>query len=179
MDWFFFKENPFFYIFLPSTPPYRQIILRFCWQWTPKWQKAKVGHVRHIVLSGFPKQLISVIALKLSRSKLLPLFLYTGWYKWLTPLSTILQLYRAVVWWMTSEYPEKTTNLVASHWQTLLHNVVHIALLDIRTHNISGVFFNRFVRIDQHASNPTSQITLSKRSDNVSFSLLQRKNFTF
>ena len=26
---------------------------------------------------------------------------------------------------------------------------------------------------------PTSQITLSKRSDNVTFSLLQRKNFTF
>jgi hypothetical protein len=27
--------------------------------------------------------------------------------------------------------------------------------------------------------NPTSQITLSKRSDNVTFSLLQRKHFTF
>ena len=26
---------------------------------------------------------------------------------------------------------------------------------------------------------PTSQITLSKRCDNVTFSLLQRKNFTF
>ena len=91
-------------------------------------------------VNNFSKQLINVIALKLSRSKLLSLFLYTGWYKWLTPLSTIFQLYPAVVWWMTSEYPEKTTNLVASHWQTVLHNVVHIALLDIRTHNISGVF---------------------------------------
>jgi hypothetical protein len=44
----FLQGKPVFYIFLPSTPPYWQIILRFCWQWTPKWQKAKVGHVRHI-----------------------------------------------------------------------------------------------------------------------------------
>ena len=29
MKWFFSKENTFFYIFLPSTPPYWQIILRF------------------------------------------------------------------------------------------------------------------------------------------------------
>jgi hypothetical protein len=27
---------------------------------------------------------------------------------------------------------------VASHWQTLSHNVVHIGLIKIRTHNISG-----------------------------------------
>ena len=27
---------------------------------------------------------------------------------------------------------------VASHWQTLSHNVVHLALFEIRTHNISG-----------------------------------------
>ena len=27
---------------------------------------------------------------------------------------------------------------VASHWQTLLHNVVHLVLIEIRTHNISG-----------------------------------------
>ena len=27
---------------------------------------------------------------------------------------------------------------VACHWQTLSHNVVHLALIDIRTHNISG-----------------------------------------
>ena len=44
----FLQGKSVFYIFLPSTPPYWQIILRFCWQWTPKWQKAKVGHVRHI-----------------------------------------------------------------------------------------------------------------------------------
>ena len=27
---------------------------------------------------------------------------------------------------------------VSSHWQTLSHNVVHLALIEIRTHNISG-----------------------------------------
>ena len=27
---------------------------------------------------------------------------------------------------------------VTSHWQTLLHNVVHLTLIEIRTHNISG-----------------------------------------
>jgi hypothetical protein len=27
---------------------------------------------------------------------------------------------------------------VASHWQTLSHNVVHLALIEISTHNISG-----------------------------------------
>jgi hypothetical protein len=27
---------------------------------------------------------------------------------------------------------------VASHWQTWSHNVVHLALIEIRTHNISG-----------------------------------------
>jgi hypothetical protein len=27
---------------------------------------------------------------------------------------------------------------VASHWQTLSHNVIHLALIEIRTHNISG-----------------------------------------
>jgi hypothetical protein len=27
---------------------------------------------------------------------------------------------------------------VTSHWQTLSHNVVHLAIIGIRTHNISG-----------------------------------------
>ena len=27
---------------------------------------------------------------------------------------------------------------VASHWQILSYNVVHLALIEIRTHNISG-----------------------------------------
>jgi hypothetical protein len=48
VEWFFLKENLFFISSYHLHPPYWQIILRFCWQWTPKWQKAKVGHVRHI-----------------------------------------------------------------------------------------------------------------------------------
>jgi hypothetical protein len=34
--------------------------------------------------------------------------------------------------------PRKNHRPVASHWQTLSHNVVHLALIDIRIHNISG-----------------------------------------
>jgi hypothetical protein len=34
--------------------------------------------------------------------------------------------------------PGKNHRPVASHWQTLSYNVVHFALIDIRTHNISG-----------------------------------------
>jgi hypothetical protein len=37
----FLQGKPVFYIFLPSTPPYWQILLRFCWQWTPKWQQSE------------------------------------------------------------------------------------------------------------------------------------------
>jgi hypothetical protein len=38
----FLQGKPVFYIFLPSTPPYWQIILRFCWQWT----KAEICRTR-------------------------------------------------------------------------------------------------------------------------------------
>ena len=34
--------------------------------------------------------------------------------------------------------PEENHRPVASHWQTLSHNVVHVALIEIRTHNFSG-----------------------------------------
>ena len=54
------------------------------------------------------------------------------------PLSTIFQLYRGVqfYWWRKPEDPEKTTDL--SQVNDKLHNVVHLALIEIRTHNISG-----------------------------------------
>jgi hypothetical protein len=34
--------------------------------------------------------------------------------------------------------PGENHRPAASHWQTLSHNVVHLALIEIRTHNISG-----------------------------------------
>ena len=34
--------------------------------------------------------------------------------------------------------PRENQQPVASPWQTLSHNVVHLALIEIRTHNISG-----------------------------------------
>jgi hypothetical protein len=34
--------------------------------------------------------------------------------------------------------PGENHRPVTSHWQTLSHNVVHVALIEIRTHNISG-----------------------------------------
>ena len=34
--------------------------------------------------------------------------------------------------------PRKNHRPVVSHWQTLAHNVVNLALIEIRTHNISG-----------------------------------------
>jgi hypothetical protein len=34
--------------------------------------------------------------------------------------------------------PGENHRPVASQWQTLSHNVVHLALIEIRTHNISG-----------------------------------------
>jgi hypothetical protein len=37
-----------------------------------------------------------------------------------------------------TEGPGETHRPVASHWQIVSHNVVHLALIEIRTHNISG-----------------------------------------
>jgi hypothetical protein len=37
--------------------------------------------------------------------------------------------------------PGENHRPVASHWQTCLHNVVHLALIKIRTHNISGDWY--------------------------------------
>ena len=58
----------------------------------------------------------------------------------LTPRSTICQLYRGAQFycWGKYEYPEKNHRPAASNWQTLSHNVVHLALIEIRTHNLSG-----------------------------------------
>jgi hypothetical protein len=40
--------------------------------------------------------------------------------------------------WRKPEDPEKTTDLSQVTDKLLSHNVVHLALIEIRTHNISG-----------------------------------------
>ena len=58
------------------------------------------------------------------------------WY--LTPLSTIFQLlWRSVLLVEETGGPGENHWSVPSHCQTLSHNVVHLALIEIRTHNIS------------------------------------------
>jgi len=48
----------------------------------------------------------------------------------------------SVISWRSVLLVEETEGLgendwpVASHWQTLSHNVVHLALIEIRTHNV-------------------------------------------
>ena len=53
----FLQGKPVCYIFLQSTPPYWQIILRFCRQWTPKWQqsesRSRATYFRLSVVLGF------------------------------------------------------------------------------------------------------------------------------
>ena len=56
----------------------------------------------------------------------------------LMPLSTIFQLYRGGQFYWKPEDPEKTTDPSQVTDKTLSHNVVHLALIEIRTHNISG-----------------------------------------
>jgi len=55
------------------------------------------------------------------------------WFWCLMPLSTIFQLYcgAQLYWWISGE----THQPVASHWQTLSYNVVHLTLIEIRAHN--------------------------------------------
>ena len=42
-----------------------------------------------------------------------------------------------IYWWGKPDDPEKTTDLSQQVWRTLSHNVEHLALIEIRTHNIS------------------------------------------
>ena len=64
------------------------------------------------------------------------LFALFAWWH-LTPLSAIFQLYCGgqFYWWRKPEDPEKTTTCRKSLTN---FNVVHLALIEIRTHNISS-----------------------------------------
>jgi hypothetical protein len=48
-------------------------------------------------------------------------------------------LWRSVLLVEETRAPEENHRPVVIHGQTLSHNVVHLALIEIRTHNISGV----------------------------------------
>ena len=65
-------------------------------------------------------------------------FVFVWWC--LTPLSTIFQLYRGDQFylWRKPEDPEKIQRPFARHWESLSHIVVHLALIEVRTHNVSG-----------------------------------------
>jgi len=62
---------------------------------------------------------------------------FVWWF--LTPLSTIFQPYHSRVLLVEETGgPGENHRPVTSHWQTLLHNVVHLVLIEIQTYNISG-----------------------------------------
>jgi len=46
--------------------------------------------------------------------------------------------WRSVLLMVQTGGPGENHRSVANHWQTLSHNVVRLALIEIRTHNISG-----------------------------------------
>jgi hypothetical protein len=84
--------------------------------------------------------------------RLLPPLNWSPWYSWniaesgdkyqeiRSNQSTIFQLYCGVSVLLVEEIggPGENHRPAGSHWQTVSHNVVHLALIEIRTHNISS-----------------------------------------
>jgi hypothetical protein len=50
----------------------------------------------------------------------------------------------SAIWWRSvllveeTSWPGENHRSAASHWQTFSHNIVHLASIEIRTHNISS-----------------------------------------
>ena len=62
---------------------------------------------------------------------------------WFMVFNSTFNNISVILWWSVllveeTGGPRKKHWPVASHWQTLSHNVVNLALIEIRTHNISG-----------------------------------------
>ena len=83
--------------------------------------------------SGLPRPIYFEVSIKS-----LGIILIVWWC--LTPLSTIVQLYqwRSVLLVEETGVPGENQRLVTSNWQTRSHNVLHLALIEVRTHSISG-----------------------------------------
>ena len=60
------------------------------------------------------------------------------WFVWWSFNNISVISWRSVLLGEETGGPEENHRPVASHWQTLSHNVVHLVLTEIQTHNISG-----------------------------------------
>ena len=63
--------------------------------------------------------------------------------------------WRSVLMVEETEVPGENHRSIASNWQTLSHNVVHLAQSGIRTHNISWIFFSQNLKKNTIFSSPS------------------------
>jgi hypothetical protein len=62
--------------------------------------------------------------------------------------------------------PGENNRSVASRWQTLSHNVVHLALIEVRTHNISGIGTDCIGSCNSNYHTTTATTSLTKNKEN-------------
>ena len=101
---------------------------------TPLYQTRFQTHQDSKILLNCPLQERSLFHCR--RGVLIRLFLFVCLMMFNATFNNI-----SVISWRSVLLVEETgenRRLVASHWQTLSHNVVHLALIEIRTHKISG-----------------------------------------